>query len=80
MRHDRPVRSSEPVEATIVADTDRAVGPDRRAIGPADELGDDLGLPQRERAGERTATDLEEHDRCVAHGDCFGNCRRAVTT
>ena len=64
-----PVQLLELEGAAVVADIDRAVGPDRRAVRPAADLGDDAGLAVGRDPGERLAFDLHQHHRAVGHGD-----------
>src|SRR5262249_9238963 len=58
-----------PLEATVVADVARAVRPDRRAVRPAAALADDGDLPVPRHAREGAATDLDDDDAAVGHGD-----------
>jgi len=58
----------DPGGAAVVADVDRAVGADRRAVGPAAEVGDDLG-PAVPASRQGLALDLDDDHRAIGHGD-----------
>ena len=60
---------ARPVEAAVVADVDRAVGADGRAVRAAAQLGDHAGAAVGRDPRERATGDLHQHDRAVVHGD-----------
>jgi hypothetical protein len=61
-----------PGEAAVVADVHGAVRPDRRAVRSVAELCDHF-RPAVPHARQRAASDLDEHDGAVGHGDgAFG--------
>jgi hypothetical protein len=61
-----------PLEAAVVADVNRPVRADGRAVRAAAQPGDDLGAAVP-HARQRAAGNLDEHDRAIAH--CDGSFR-----
>ena len=61
-----------PLESAVVADVDRTLGSERRAVRPAAEIGDHFA-PSVPDARQRTASDLDQHDGAVGQRDrAFG--------
>ena len=65
-----------PFEAAVVADIERAVRPDREAVGAAPDISDDAHRPVRRDAGDGSARDFDQRDGAVFQSDrTFGKAQ-----
>src|SRR5262249_11522522 len=63
------VARRDPGKAAIVADVHLAVGTERRTVGTAGNLCDDLLAAIGPDPGQALAADFDQHDRAVGHRD-----------